>query len=43
MHDAEANAQANLSRKKDIVLEMREAKQEQQDAKRFQNLKQDLV
>jgi len=40
---AETNAQANLTRKKDIVLEMREAKQEQMDAKRFQNLKQDLV
>jgi len=40
---AETNAQVNLTRKKDIVLEMREAKQEQMDAKRFQNLKQDLV
>uniref|UniRef100_A0A914MGP1 RecF/RecN/SMC N-terminal domain-containing protein n=1 Tax=Meloidogyne incognita TaxID=6306 RepID=A0A914MGP1_MELIC len=38
---AETNAQVNLTRKKDIVLEMREAKQEQMDAKRFQNLKQD--
>uniref|UniRef100_A0A915P2S0 Structural maintenance of chromosomes protein n=1 Tax=Meloidogyne floridensis TaxID=298350 RepID=A0A915P2S0_9BILA len=40
---AETNAQVNLTRKKDIVLEMREAKQEQMDAKRFQNLKQDLL
>ena len=43
MQAAESNAQTNLSKKRDILLELREARQEKNEAKRFQNLKDDLV
>lgn len=43
MHAAEANAQTNLSKKRDIMLEMREAKMEKSEAIRFQNLKDEMV
>jgi structural maintenance of chromosome 1 len=43
MHDAELKAQSNLNKKRDIMLELREAKQEKNEAKRFQNLKEELV
>lgn len=43
MQAAESNAQTNLSKKRDILLELREARQEKSEAKRFQLLKDDLV
>jgi structural maintenance of chromosome 1 len=43
MQAAEANAQTNLSKKRDIMLELREAKLEKNEAKRFQTLKDNLV
>uniref|UniRef100_A0A914HXQ1 Structural maintenance of chromosomes protein n=1 Tax=Globodera rostochiensis TaxID=31243 RepID=A0A914HXQ1_GLORO len=43
MHQAEAHAQTNLTKKRDILLELREAKQERNEARRFQTLKEELT
>jgi structural maintenance of chromosome 1 len=43
MQGAETNAQSNLSKRRDIMLELREAKLEKTEAKRFQTLKNELV
>uniref|UniRef100_A0A183C7I6 NFACT-R_1 domain-containing protein n=1 Tax=Globodera pallida TaxID=36090 RepID=A0A183C7I6_GLOPA len=43
MHQAEAHAQTNLTKKRDILIELREAKQERNEARRFQTLKEELT
>lgn len=43
MQSAESNAQSNLNKRRDIALEKREAKLEKDEAKKYQNLKEELV
>lgn len=43
MLQAEAHAKINLDKKRDITIELREAKQEKNEARRFQALKEQLV
>ncbi|KAL3100097.1 hypothetical protein niasHS_000708 [Heterodera schachtii] len=43
MHQAEARAQKNLNKKRDITKELREVMMEKNEARRFQTLKEELV
>lgn len=43
MQLAEAHAQTNLTKKRDIMLEIREARLEKNEARRFQSLREELV
>ena len=43
MQDAENNAQLNLNKRRDVAMEKREAKQEKDEAQKYQKLKVELV
>jgi len=43
MQDAENNAQLNLNKRRDVAMEKREAKQEKDEAQKYQKLKIELV